>query len=391
MQQVQRMLSRASLPWVVVDKAGSKLSDLETRTHVMLQDVTGWTTGIDTAQVRHISDANGKVWQDHVEIVNGNPHGTDHAALDGIAVLDTASSDATQDRHLSNAQSKVWQDHKELTNSNPHGTDHSQLDTIEQSDDTSASTDPAKHVTNAQVKVYGDHARITNGNPHGTDHDMLDGLADDDHAQYLLLAGRTGQRAVTPLIFGTATNNTTFEEDGTAKFNGSATVWKDIFFPMAIPKTTGAGNPTLTTFLGNLRGYTFAVNDAHDFDPQEFAHDGKEGSTATFHIHFVSRTNVAADRAVKFQLEYSQANRNGVFPAPTTVSAEIVIPANTTANTHIVEDIATFTTGNIAGQMFVRLTRISAAGTAPADDPVVIGVHYHYELDTVGSRLIFTK
>lgn len=192
-------------------------------------------------------------------------------------------------------------------------------------------------------------------------------------------------------FFGNRADYTEFEQDGTLKFNGAATVWKDVFFPMAPPKTTGAGNPTLTTWLGNLRGYTFAVNDVHDFDPQEFAHDGKEGSAGTFHIHFVSRTNVAATRAVKYQIEYSQANRNGVFPAPTTVSAEIVIPANTPVNTHIAEDIATFTTGDIAGQMFVRLTRIAAAGTAPATDPVVIGVHYHYQVDTVGSREIFSK
>ena len=73
------------------------------------------------------------------------------------------------------------------------------------------------------------------------------------------------------------------------------------------------------------------------------------------------------------------------------MSAEFVIPANTPANTHFAEDVATFTTSAIAGQMFVRLTRIAAAGTAPANDPVVIGVHYHYELDTVGSRSISSK
>lgn len=189
----------------------------------------------------------------------------------------------------------------------------------------------------------------------------------------------------------TGANRLDVEKDGTVRFEGNATVWKDIFFPMAPPKATGAGNPTLTTWNGNLRGYTFAVGDVHDFDPQEFSHDGKQGSEATWHIHFVSRTNVGADRAVKYQLEYSQANRNGVFPAPTTVSAEFVIPAGTAANTHIAENIATFTTGNIAGQMFVRLTRLAAAGTAPADDPVIIGVHYHFEIDTVGSREIFSK
>ena len=255
---------------------------------------------------------------------------------------------------------------------------------------TAASGDAA-HLVAYDHPDYDTHVATTNGNPHGTDHDQLDGLADDDHTQYLLLAGRAGQRVDTPLKLGTATDYTEFETDGTVVFNGEAIVWKDIFFPMAPPKTTGAGNPTLVAWNGNLRGYSFAVGDTHDFDPQEFAHDGKQGSTATFHIHFVSRTNVAADRAVKWQLEYSQANRNGVFPAPTTISIEVTIPSGTTTLTHVAEDIASFTTGDVAGQMFTKLTRIAATGTAPADDPIVIGVHYHYQLDTVGSRDIFTK
>jgi hypothetical protein len=194
-----------------------------------------------------------------------------------------------------------------------------------------------------------------------------------------------------PRRFGGSTHYSEFEADGTLEFNGDATVWKDIFFPMAPPKTVGAGNPTLTTWNGNLRGYSFTVGDAHDFDPQEFVHDGKEGSTGTFHIHFISRTDVAASRFVNWQLEYSQANRNAAYPAPTTVNLEFEIPADTPVNTHFAVDISSFTTGLIASQMYLRLTRIAAAGTEPADDPVVTGVHYHYELDTVGSRQIFSK
>lgn len=301
--QMQRILSfEGGIAWAIINKAASKLSDIEQRTHAMLQSVLG--TGD-----RHITAA------ENAEIT----------ALDalGVGMVAKTGNAAYLPRSIQGTANEVG-------------------------------------------VSFGDGG---SGNPTVFLPDVIEG----------------------PRSFGTSTDNTTFELDGTAKFNGAATVWKDIFFPMSPPKTTGAGNPTLTTWLGNLRGFSFAVNDAHDFDPQEFAHDGKEGTTATFHIHFVSRTNVAADRAVKWQLEYSQANRNGVFPAPTTVSYEAVIPANTAANTHMAFDIATFTTGNIAGQMFVRLTRIAAAGTAPAADPIVIGVHYHYEIDTVGSRDIFAK
>jgi len=194
-----------------------------------------------------------------------------------------------------------------------------------------------------------------------------------------------------PRKFGTDTDNTEVEADGTVVFNGAATVYKDVFFPMAPPKTVGVGNPSLVSWNGSLRGYSFAIGDVHDFDPQEFPHDGKEVSTATWHIHFVSRSNVASIRRIAFQIEYSQASRNGLFAAPTTETIEYLIPANTPVNTHIAEDVATFTTVSIASQMFVRLTRIAATANDPATDPVIIGLHYHYKLDTVGSRTVFNK
>lgn len=84
LQQVQRILSFAGgIAWQLINKGGSKLDDIEVRTHDMLQSVLGWSTGTNTVQTKHISDANGKAWQDHVETVDGNPHGTDHDQLDG--------------------------------------------------------------------------------------------------------------------------------------------------------------------------------------------------------------------------------------------------------------------------------------------------------------------
>jgi hypothetical protein len=184
---------------------------------------------------------------------------------------------------------------------------------------------------------------------------------------------------------------TEFEVDGTLVFNGDATIWKDVMFPMAPPKTTGAGNPTLTTYNGNLRGYSFAVNDAHDFDPQEMEHDSKVGSTATFHVHWLSRSNDGTDRAVKWEIEYDVEPGSGAVSATTTVSAEITIPAGTAVNTVFRDNIATFTIPAIARLVGARIVRIASAGAAPSVDPVLRALHFHYELDTVGSRQITTK
>jgi len=235
----------------------------------------------------------------------------------------------------------------------------------------------------------------------------------DSLLQYFHLAGRTGGQVaaggsgasddLTLLSTASATkgevhiggdgvtDTSTFEDDGTLRFDGDAVVWDDIHFPQSPPKTVGAGNPTLVTFLGNLRGYAYAVGDAHDFDPQEYKHNGKQGAQAVIHIHFVTRSTVGTDTAIKWEVEFSTANVNTVFPTPTVASAEVVIPGGTPALTHVIADITTFTAGNIASQMFMRVKRVAAAGVAPATDPVIVGVHYHYQIDTAGSRQIFSK
>lgn len=167
--------------------------------------------------------------------------------------------------------------------------------------------------------------------------------------------------------------------------------WLDVFFPQGTPKTTGAGNPSLVTWIGNIRGFAYAVNDAHDFDPQEYPHLGKVGTEGIIHLHFVSRTNVAAARGVKWQVEFTQASFGTVFPATTIISVDVTIPAGTTANTHFIVDVGKFTTLGPGSLMAARLTRIASAVTAPADDPVVLGLHYHFLADAIGSRTPFAK
>lgn len=224
-------------------------------------------------------------------------------------------------------------------------------------------------------------------------------------------ATRTSQIMITPTISATAKNRikvadtvdigdlaggnyARFENDGTLVLAGTATGWKDVFFPMGSPKATGAGNPTLGNILGNLRGYSFSINDVNDFDPQEYPHDGKTGAAITWHIHWISMTNVAADRGVKWQLEYSTALPGAVMAAVATISVDLTIPANTPANTHYLSNIGTTTIAGLgAGSMtWARLTRIASATTAPAADPFVAAVHFHYEVDTpAGSRETTTK
>jgi hypothetical protein len=166
--------------------------------------------------------------------------------------------------------------------------------------------------------------------------------------------------------------------------------WLDIKFPMAPPKTVGSGNPTLVTWNGNLRGYSFAVGDAHDFDPQEIEHNALIGSIATWHLHLVSRDS-EVERKVNYQLEYTVEPPSGIIPAPTTVSAELTIPASSGVNTVHRLNISTFSIESIARLVYARITRIASTATEPTTDPLIGALHFHYQTDDRGSRLITTK
>lgn len=197
-------------------------------------------------------------------------------------------------------------------------------------------------------------------------------------------------------FLGSTVGATLFEDDGSQVWEGAATVWKDIVFPL-IQKNTGPGNPSFTAFNGNLVKPQFAVNDALSLESSEAFHEWQEGSAGDIHIHFTSMTNVNAARYVKFEIEEShvlKADGTAQWSTPVTYTAEQIIPANTPALTEFTLAVTTalpLTGGAIGAQVCMRLKRVAASSTAPATDPFVTQVGIHLECNTPGSRDRFTK
>ena len=195
---------------------------------------------------------------------------------------------------------------------------------------------------------------------------------------------------------GDGTNQCVVEPDGTLRLDGNATGYDDIDFPL-IPKTTGAGSPSYVTIVGNLTAMAFAVNDALPLEPAEQKHKIKVASTATWHVHIVTRSNDGTNRGIKVELEYSNANvlpAGGVtaFSASTVISAEYTVPAGTPVGSHVILDIATFATLKPGAHTLCRIKRIASVGVAPSVDPCIIKVQYHAENDTpAGSRTVINK
>lgn len=212
------------------------------------------------------------------------------------------------------------------------------------------------------------------------------------------LLGVSNSTIYPPVVIGNATNNTTFESDGTMVANGDATCYNDIFLAIS-PRTTGVGSPTLRTFGGNIKKFTMAVNDVCEVDAAEFVHDWAEGTPIEVHVHWATRgTNNTTERGVKWEIDYTWANMQAaggtiVFGAPLTLSSEGGIAALEPDVTHKYTSVGTFTPtgGKIGANILLSLKRVAAVAAAPVDDPWVLMVGLHYKCDTIGSRTISGK
>lgn len=201
---------------------------------------------------------------------------------------------------------------------------------------------------------------------------------------------------VYPLSLGDKRNGnvTVIESDGTIRFDGDATVWVDIDFPIII-RTTGVGIPTLQTLKGNITAPQWQVDDFNVCEGQELIHGWKEGSAGQWHIHILTNGTNANDRFIKFEIEWTY----GVLSSPlvnviTTTSADLKIPLNTVDRTHLIFNIGNpvaLTDLHIGSHIWARLKRVTATGAAPTGDPFCSMLQMHVECDTVGSRGVTTK
>ena len=173
--------------------------------------------------------------------------------------------------------------------------------------------------------------------------------------------------------------------------------YTDLSIPFDRARVPAANDPTWSAFVGNLNAFVFQLNDYLEFS-SELLHGYQEGSDLEMHIHWVTNGTDIDNRAVKWEIEYSFANRDAagfgdVFPATTVVSAEQVIPADTPNLSHAFKAITTVTgTGFEIGRALKgRVRRIAAAGTDPSSDPFGLAIGIHYRVDTLGSRLITQK
>lgn len=192
---------------------------------------------------------------------------------------------------------------------------------------------------------------------------------------------------------GGAANYAEVEADGTIHLLGDATGWDDLRVP-ATSAVVGAAPPDLGTFgpSGGLKTYLFDKGtDQEVHMAVQLPHTWKEASNITPHVHWAPiDTNTGT---VRWGLEYSWANMDGTFGAPSTIYAEDA--GDGTAWKHQVKGFAALdATGKTISSMIVcRLFRdADHANDTYDNDAALLECDFHYEIDTpAGSRAITTK
>jgi uncharacterized protein (TIGR02145 family) len=200
------------------------------------------------------------------------------------------------------------------------------------------------------------------------------------------------------LKVGGENNAVKISHGGVMTFEGAATVWDDLRVAAESISVGGANIPALVSYQPTGSGATtklreFAKGDIGYFTTQ-IPHGYKVGSDIYVHIHWTPRDYGAAQsgNSVGWKVLYSIAAINESFPAMSTADlSDICDGAND--KHHMTSQVAiTGTDFGISSIIMGQVTRTDTglddtwSETVTGRLPLLLGVDFHIEMDTVGSK-----
>jgi hypothetical protein len=183
--------------------------------------------------------------------------------------------------------------------------------------------------------------------------------------------------------------------DQTNSYWTKSGTWFDDLRIEPTARGTGPKIPSYSSMIGGIYAYEFddtvlASEKEINFKMQ-LPYGWKTASAIHLHLHWVAKSTTSAGQKVRWGLEYTKANINGVFGATTTIYAtDPVNPPSTTptAMTHYLTEFADIdmSTGTISNLILGRIFRNSSdVLDTYTDSAYLIGIDAHIEYQTLGS------
>ena len=207
---------------------------------------------------------------------------------------------------------------------------------------------------------------------------------------------------VHPIIYFTKFGNvgggnySVFEDDGTLRFVGNATVYKDLIIPSS-SVAGGAAAPSSRLYNGSSTIYSpncFAGSVNNDVvGENEMQHDYKEGTDIETHIHIVNESALLAGQTIQFVLDIDMVGMNSSSHYIAQFIGTYTSPVGgTPAWTHIYLTLGIIAGANrkIGDAIAFCLTRNASTDTSTSIVHLK-SIGFHYECDTVGSRFQQSK
>lgn len=192
---------------------------------------------------------------------------------------------------------------------------------------------------------------------------------------------------ITPkLKTGTATNNATFEVDGTMVMNGDATIFEDLNFSPLSASGVPATLPDYVTINNTTHREFTSANNQLCGDIKELPHAYKLGTTLQPHAHlFLKSGESVGTTGVTFVLYWELRQTTGTTFGSSTLTATSAQLANGNK-----VDIYTSAFAG-AAELGAQLSCTIARTAGDAGDIVLLSWGVHYEADMIGSRTISSK
>jgi len=177
--------------------------------------------------------------------------------------------------------------------------------------------------------------------------------------------------------------------------------WDDLRFPVSAVRTVSGKPPTDQTYKGGLvLAFLSNTNTAVTFNAQ-MPHGYMTNLDLEFHLHIVLPAAGSGGGAenVKFDMTYSWADINGVFPAETTLTATRDVQ-NDAADTHILMDLGTVLVSNraagtpaggVSSMLICSLERDVSVANDYASSVYLVEADFHYNFNAPGSRDEYIK